>query len=71
MTEPDHPALDDATAMLNAMILAHKSAAIPNIICACVMWALDNGGADVIRVTLVRGVALVDEMDAIRLRLSQ
>lgn len=61
----------DAEITLDAFIQVHRAAAIPALIGACVMWAVENGGADVMKGTLTRSIALVDEMAAIKKRTDQ
>lgn len=57
---------NDAEQTVEAFIFRHRAAAIPALIGACVMWAVENGGDDVIKGTLERSIGLVDEMSAIR-----
>jgi len=59
-------AADDAVAVIDAFIQAHHAAAIPALIGAAVMWAVDNGGADVVKGSLRNAIKLADAMSAAR-----
>lgn len=61
----------DAEATLAAFIFKHRAAAIPALIGACVMWAVENGGTDLVKGTLARSITLADEMQAIKERSAQ
>lgn len=64
-------ALHDATAMLDALIYAHRAAAIPAAIAACVAWAVENGAADLVKGSLSRAITLADEAAKIHQRSAQ
>lgn len=68
---PSQAALNDASAMLDVMIRGHQAAAIPAVIAACVSWAVENGGADLMQGTLSRAVAMTAEADRIHRSLAQ
>lgn len=59
-------AADDAVAVVDAFIQAHHAAAIPALIGAAVLWAVDNGGADVVKGSLRNAIKLADTMNAAR-----
>lgn len=61
----------DAEATLDDFIFKHRAAAIPALIGACVMWAVENGGTELIKGTLSRSIDLADEMQAIKKGLDQ
>jgi hypothetical protein len=55
---------DEAEILLDAFIERHHSAAIPSLIGACVLWAVQNGGGDLIRQTLANLSQMSVEMEA-------
>lgn len=55
-----------AEQVVEGFIQQHHAAAIPALIGACVMWAVENGGAELIKGTLGRSIELADQMEAIR-----
>ena len=61
----DHTS-EAAVAIVDAFVREHKAAAIPALIGACVMWAVDHGGAAVIQGSLKRAVLLANEMNRAR-----
>jgi hypothetical protein len=61
----------DAEQALDAFIQVHRAAAIPALVGAMCMWAVENGGADLMKGTLARAIAMVDEMAAIKKRSAQ
>lgn len=69
--EASSAALNDATAMLDVLIMAHHAAAIPATVAACVAWAVEHGGADLIRGTLSRAITMTDEAEIMHRRMSQ
>lgn len=64
-------ASEDARAVLDAFIFVHRATAIPAMIGACVLWAVENGGGDLVRSSLENAIRLSREMDAIRSRAAQ
>jgi len=65
------PIAIEAEAVIDLFIRRHHAAAIPALIGACVMWAVENGGTELIKGTLSRSVNLADEMQAIKERIAQ
>lgn len=70
MTDATNPAVksiaEDAEATVDRFIFKHHAAAIPALLGACVMWAVENGGTELIKGSLGRAIALADEMQAIK-----
>jgi hypothetical protein len=54
----------EAVHVVDAFIQRHHSAAIPSLIGACVLWAVENGGGDLIRQTLANFSRMSVEMEA-------
>ena len=67
MTNP----INDARAAVDEMSRKHRHAAIPMLIGACVEWAVEHGGDDIMRGTLLNAVALIDDLKAERRRVAQ
>lgn len=67
MTEEEQAdaALIDATAMLDILIMTHRAGAIPATIAACVAWAVENGGTDLVCGTLSRAVLMAGEAEKV------
>lgn len=61
-------AADDAVAVLDAFIRDHHAAAIPALIGAAVLWAVEHGGTDVVKGSLRRAIKMADEMERERRR---
>lgn len=59
-------AAHEAVIVVDAFMQRHHSAAIPNLIGACVIWAVENGAADLIRQTLANLSKASFEMEAER-----
>ncbi len=62
----DDSVMDDAEMVVCEFIEKHRSAAIPALIGYCVMWAVDNGGIDLIKSTLTNVSRAADDMEKIR-----
>lgn len=61
-------AVEDANVALEALIEKHRQAAIPALLGVIVDWAVQNGGADTVRGSLLRAVTLADQLEADRRR---
>lgn len=70
MTEDARAALAavESLDVLEDFLERHHAAAIPALIGACVMWAVDNGAADLIRSSLRNAIDLTDKVEAVRKR---
>jgi len=55
---------DDAEDLLKDFIQRHHSAAIPCLMGVCVMWAVENGGGELIRSMLANLSKMSVEMEA-------
>ena len=55
---------EDAVSVVDNFINKYRSAAIPSLMGACVMWAVENGAPDLMRDTLKSLTNLLDEMEA-------
>lgn len=62
---------DDAICVVDAFVKEHQAAAIPALIGACVMWAVQHGGADLITDTLGNAQRLAANVKAARARSAQ
>jgi hypothetical protein len=58
--------MDDAERVVVKFINRHHAAAIPALIGYCVMWAVDNGGLDLIKETLANASRAADDMEKVR-----
>jgi hypothetical protein len=59
-------AADAAEIIVTDMIAKHRQLAIPALIGACVLWAVENGGGDVVRGSLERAIDMSREMEVMR-----
>lgn len=62
---------EDAINAVDEFIHRHRAAAIPALVGACAMWAVENGGGDVFRQTLTNLIAASYEMEKVRQEFAQ
>ena len=58
---------EDAIEVVADFVDKHRAAAIPALIGACAMWAVENGATDLIKQTLANASRAADDMNNIRL----
>lgn len=58
---------DDAIEVVANFVDKHHAAAIPALIGACAMWAVENGALDLIKTTLANASRAADAMNDIRM----
>jgi len=49
---------------VDAFVQSHRAAAIPALLGACVLWAVEHGGKDLVKGSLRNAIKLADEMGA-------
>jgi hypothetical protein len=54
-----------AQQVVETFVEEHRGVAIPALIGACAMWAVQRGGTDLIKSALESAVGLVEDMDKI------
>jgi hypothetical protein len=54
-----------AQQVVETFVAEHRGVAIPALIGACAMWAVQRGGSDLIKSALESAVDLVEDMDKI------
>ena len=63
MTDKLDAVVEDSRAVVDQFVFAHRAAAIPGLIGACVAWAVEHGGADVVRGSLQNAIKMSREME--------
>lgn len=71
MTPTPRQSVLEAEQALWALMETHKSATIPAMIGACVMWAVDNGGTELIKATMRNAINMADQMEAAKKEIEQ
>ncbi len=51
-------AAEQAVMVVDGFVAEHRQAAIPALIGACVLWAVENGGAEVVRGSLEHAIRM-------------
>lgn len=62
--DPIIAACADSQNVVDQFVFAHRAAAIPALIGACVAWAVEHGGGDVVRESLRSAIKVSVEMEA-------
>lgn len=60
--------IEQASLLVDGFIYDHRAAAIPALIGACVLWAVEHGGADVVKGSLRNAIKMADDMNHERLK---
>jgi len=55
-------ASSDAIQVVHEFVREHRAAAIPALIGACVLWAVEHGGVGVVKGSLRNAIKLADQM---------
>ena len=56
----------EAIELVDDFIRKHRAAAIPALIGACVLWAVEHGGVETVKGSLERAIDLAARMEAMR-----
>ncbi len=54
---------EHAVEVVNAFVAAHHAAAIPALLGACALWAVENGAGDLVRGSLERVAKMSRDME--------
>lgn len=63
-----HEAAEFATHVVESTLSLHRAAAIPALIGACVVWAVEHGGAEIVKGSLRNAIKLADQLESDRRR---
>ena len=67
----DRDVLAQAQLLMDSFVAHHRQPAIPALIAACVCWAVEHGGADVVKGSLTNAIHLTNDLAQVMRRQAQ